>query len=262
MIDNRLISEFQQNGAVCLRGVLGDWVEALKQGITRNMEDPGPFVRDYDDGKGGRFFGDFCNWHRIEEYHQFLFESPAAGIAGELMGSDSVRLFHEHVLVKEPGTEMPTPWHHDQPYYCVDGKQNVSLWMPLDPVSEEVTIEFVKGSHRWDRWFRPERFDKSALYENDSQEKLPDIEANREQYEIIRWAMEPGDIVAFHYLTLHSAPATTQSTLRRRAFSSRWVGDDATFAVRAGKTSPPFPDCRLSHGDPLVGPEFPLVIKG
>ena len=53
-------------------------------------------------------------------------------------GSKTVRLFHEHVLVKEPGADVPTPWHHDQPYYCVDGRQNVSLWAPLDPVGREV----------------------------------------------------------------------------------------------------------------------------
>jgi hypothetical protein len=32
------------------------------------------------------------------------------------------------------GTLERTPWHHDQPYYPVDGEQIVSLWMPLDPV--------------------------------------------------------------------------------------------------------------------------------
>ena len=49
------------------------------------------------------------------------------------MGSHTTRFFHEHVLVKEPGTREVTPWHHDQPYYCVDGDQNVSFWVPLDP---------------------------------------------------------------------------------------------------------------------------------
>ena len=90
-------------------------------------------------------------------------------------------------------------------------------------------------------------------------ETLPDIENNRDQYKILNWDVEPGDAVAFHYLTLHGAPGNASGDTRRRAFSSRWVGDDATFAVRSGKTSPPFPDCKLKHGDPLTGPEFPLV---
>ena len=46
------------------------------------------------------------------------------------------------------GTRQPTPWHQDQPYYNVDGTQNVSFWIPVDPVSRASTLEFVAGSHR------------------------------------------------------------------------------------------------------------------
>lgn len=259
MISRESIETFQAQGAVYLSGVLKEWVDLLRRGVDANMASPGPFVRDYKDGEGGRFFGDYCNWRRFIEYKTFLFDSPAADIARQLMGSETARLFHEHVLVKEPGTNIPTPWHHDQPYYCVNGAQNVSLWMALDPVDKQFAVEFIAGSHRWDRWFRPERFDRTPLYERDTQETLPDIESNRDDYDILKWEMQPGDVVAFHYLTLHGAPGTTTSALRRRGFSSRWVGDDATFAVRAGKTSPPFPECCLQHGEPLDGPEFPLV---
>ena len=252
-------AEFRESGVTLLRGVLCEWVETLRRGVEKNINAPGPYVRDYRDESGGRFFGDFCNWRRFPEYREFLFDSPAADIAGELMGSRSVRLFHEHVLVKEPSTDMPTPWHHDQPYYCVDGEQNCSLWLALDPVPPESAMEFIAGSHRWGRRFRPERFDGTPLYENDSQDTLPDIDAHRERYDIRSFAMAPGDVVAFHYMTLHGAPSNRAKSTRRRAFSSRWVGDDATFAVRSGPTSPPFPDCRLGHGEPLAGEEFPLV---
>ena len=73
-----------------------------------------------------------------------------------------MRLFHEHVLVKEPGTLEPTPWHHDQPYYFVDGTQIVSLWIPLDPVPRRTCVEYVAGSHRWGKWYTPKRFVDSA----------------------------------------------------------------------------------------------------
>ena len=61
-------------------------------------------------------------------------EEWLAAIAGALMQSRTVRFFHEHVLVKEPGASEATPLHHDDPYYCVDGDRNVSFWIPLDPV--------------------------------------------------------------------------------------------------------------------------------
>ncbi|MEM7293704.1 MAG: phytanoyl-CoA dioxygenase family protein [Pseudomonadota bacterium] len=260
-ISQDAIESFQLQGAVILRGVLQDWVEPLRAGIEKNMRAPGPFVRDYQGEDGGRFFGDFCNWPRLDEYRDVVFNSPAAAIASQLMLSKQVRLFHEHVLVKEVNTDIPTPWHHDQPYYCVDGLQNCSLWLALDSVDEDTAVEFVAGSHRWGKWFRPERFDRTPLFENDRDEPMPDIDANRANYDVLKWAVEPGDAIAFHYLTLHGAPANRSATTRRRAFSSRWVGDDATFAVRQGKTSPPFPDCTLSHGDALHGEEFPLVFS-
>jgi len=249
---------FREDGAVVLRGIFTDWIEPLRVGVERNMAAPSADVRIYD-SPTGRHFGDYCNWDRIPEYRDFVFKSPAAQIAGELMGSRSVRLFHEHVLVKEPGADVPTPWHHDQPYYCVDGQQNVSLWAPLDPVGRDVVPEFIAGSHKWGRWFRPERFNRTALYEDDGMEPVPDIEAERAKYRILGWALEPGDAVAFHFMTLHGAPAN-RSTVRRRAVSTRWIGDDAVFALRKGVTSPPFRGVKLAPGAPMDAPEFPLVI--
>ena len=67
---------------------------------------------------------DFCNWQRIDEYRTIAFDSRAADAAGELMGSRVVRLYHDHMLVKEPATRQDTPWHQDQPYYNVEGLDN------------------------------------------------------------------------------------------------------------------------------------------
>ena len=62
------------------------------------------------------------------------------------------------------GTEKETPWHQDQAYYPVDGFKIVSIWMPVDPVSEESSVKFVKGSHRWGKWFHPRKFASENNY--------------------------------------------------------------------------------------------------
>jgi len=253
------IGDFDHDGVICLRGLFAEWVETLRAGVARNMAEPSADVRIYQ-GSGGRFVGDYCNWARIPEYRDFIFNSPAAAVAQKLMRSKTVRLFHEHVLVKEPGADVPTPWHHDQPYYNVDGWQNISLWIPLDRVPRDTCPEYVAGSHKWGVWFRPERFNRTALYEDDDLEPVPDIEADRKNYRIVGWDLEPGDAIGFNFLTLHSAPGNAASDRARRAFSLRLVGDDATFARRKGVTSPPFREVTLAHGAPLDGPEFPLVL--
>ena len=97
------IAAFERDGAVALKGYFADWVGVLRAGIARNLAEPTADVRIVPGKDGaGRFFGDYCNWDRIPEYKDFIFNSQAAEIGRELMGTKTVRLFHEHVLVKEP----------------------------------------------------------------------------------------------------------------------------------------------------------------
>ena len=255
------LARFRDDGIVVLRGAFRDWIEPLRAGVEKVMASPSPLERTYRPADGSApFFQDFCNWQRIAEFRAFVYESGAAAHAARLMGSRTARFFHDHVLVKEPGTSVPTPWHQDEPYYCVAGDQSVSFWVALDPVARDTVPEYVAGSHRWGKQFRPTRFDGTPLYAEDDFETLPDIEARRGELRIVAEAMAPGDALAFHFRTVHGAPAN-RSTRRRRAFSARWVGDDAVFAERGGDTSPPFPDLKLRHGEPLEAPEFPVLYR-
>ncbi|MGI9483423.1 MAG: phytanoyl-CoA dioxygenase family protein [Hyphomicrobiales bacterium] len=251
---------YASDGVVFLEGVFSDWVDLLRAGIEKLMADPSPRERSYtpDDGTA-RFFQDLVNWQRIPEFNDFVFNSPAAEIAAGLMGSDTARFFHDHVLVKEPGTSIVTPWHQDQPYYCTAGEKSASFWIPLDEVPQETALQCVAGSHLWGKIHRPKRFDGSDLYESDTSEEMPDIDANKEDYNIVSWAMKPGDAVVFDFRIVHGAAANTGQLQRRRAFSARWVGDDAVFVDRKGRGSPPFNHLTLKTGEPLDGPDFPLV---
>lgn len=253
------VTAFQRDGAVLIKGLLREWVGLLSKTVAANMADPSAFERSYKPADGtAMFFQDYCNWQRFDGYRQTIFGSPMAECAARLMGSRTARLFHEHVLVKEPGNSMKTPWHQDQPYYLVEGRQSVSFWVPLDRVPREISVEYVAGSHKWGRDFRPQRFDGSALYAGDEAEAVPDVENRRGEFQVLSWDMEPGDAVAFDFRTLHGAPAN-HTTNRRRAVSFRWVGDDARFAKRKGRTSPPFPHLTFEDGQVFEGSDFPIV---
>jgi ectoine hydroxylase-related dioxygenase (phytanoyl-CoA dioxygenase family) len=262
-LTNADIEAFERDGVLLIRGAFSDWVDTLRTGVEKNMEQPGPWGREYiTEGESGRFFGDYCNWPRIDEYRDFMFNSQAPALAAQLMLSKRVRIFHEHVLVKEPGTDKITPWHHDQPYYCVDGSQVCSLWIPLDPVPIETCPEFITGSHKWGQWFLPRKFTGIDYDHIDEKlESIPDINSQREKYDIQHWALEPGDAIAFHFLTVHGAPSNRSASHRRRGFSARWLGDDAVYARRSGEISPPFPglEDKLKPGDEMSTDEFPVV---
>jgi ectoine hydroxylase-related dioxygenase (phytanoyl-CoA dioxygenase family) len=261
-IPEETIEQFQSEGVVVLRGVFREWVEPLAEGIAEVMKNPSPLERSYHPQDGSAaFFQDFLNWNRIPAFRSFVLESPAAQIAAQLMRSDSARFFHDHILVKHPGNSTVTPWHQDQPYYCVRGSQSVSFWTPLDPVARRVGLECVAGSQRWNvAGYRPRRFDGTPLFAHDDFEELPDIEAQRAALAIRSWDMQPGDAIAFDFRTIHGAPANT-STIIRRVFSSRWVGSDARFVRLGAAGSPPFPHLALEDGAPFDAPEFPLVYR-
>jgi ectoine hydroxylase-related dioxygenase (phytanoyl-CoA dioxygenase family) len=262
----RDIAAFSRDGAVCLRQVLSAAdVALLREGIDANLRHPSERAKIAsrpDDP--GRFVEDFCSWQENERYRRFIFESPLAEMAGQLMQSRSVRLYHDHMLTKEPGTRARTPWHQDQPYYNIEGRQNASFWIPVDPVSRAMTLELVAGSHLGP-WLMPRSFmDAQAKWFPEGHlADLPDIDADRARHRILGWAMEPGDVVCFHMLTLHAAAGVDGSS-RRRVFSVRVLGDDIVHAPRAWKTSPDFPGLAdtLPAGSPMEHPLFPLLWSG
>jgi ectoine hydroxylase-related dioxygenase (phytanoyl-CoA dioxygenase family) len=258
IIADETIKAYQRDGVVLIKGLWKDWVETLQAGVARNMAEPGPYAAEnLKPGEGGRFFDDYCNWTRIPEFAEVVQKSKVAEVAARLMGSQRVQMFHDHVLVKEPGTSKPTPWHQDGPYYFVEGRQTVSFWSPLDPVTE-ASLRCVAGSHLWPREVLPTRWLAETSFYPDSEKYMPVPDPDAEGMDIREWAMEPGDAVAFHYRTLHGARGNTTDR-RRRAFSLRLLGDDARYVTRPGRTSPPFPGHDMQEGQVLREDWFPFL---
>lgn len=254
------IDAYARDGAVCLRGVLAGWLGEIAAGIEENLRAPGPYAAEnIGAGGSGSFFDDYCNWQRIQPFRRVIEESPAAEAAAAIMRSETAQFFHDHVLVKEPGTSKATPWHQDIPYYFVEGGQTVSFWAPVDPV-REATLRCIAGSHRWEKMVLPVKWlDDSSFYAAEGEYlPVPDPDAEPGRYRVLEWAMEPGDVVLFHYRTVHGARAN-MSSARRRAFSMRWVGDDARYTTRPGRTSPPFPGHGMRDGERLRADWFPVL---
>ncbi len=259
-VDAATISDYQRDGAVVIRGAFTDWIETIAAGIERNMREPSPTASDLAvDGKGS-FFDDYCNWERIPEFVKLVRESPAARIAAEVMQSRTAQFFHDHVLVKEPGTQKATPWHQDIPYYFVDGRQTVSFWIPIDPV-RDATLRVVAGSHQWEKLILPVRWlDQSNFYTSDDDYRpVPDPDTDPTM-KVLEWDMEPGDAVLFDFRTAHGARGNLAAN-RRRVLSLRWVGDDARYVERPGRTSPPYPGHGMAPGQKLREDWFPVIYR-
>ncbi len=269
-IEQDEIERYERDGAICLRGLFEQrWVERLRDAIDRLLGSERGKRGDLTAlGGTGRFNNGSLMWRFDPDFKAFVFESPAAEIARQMMRSRTSRFLYDHMFVKEPGTKEVTPWHHDQPYWPVRGEQICSVWRSLDTVTRQTSgLEYVKGSHRWPSRYRPQVWGNGAetwrmLGLLDSQEEtIPDIDAARDQYEFLSWDVEPGDCLVHHSLAIHGSAGNASSTQRRRAHATRWLGDDAVYAPAPGSFNLLL-DETLTPGQPMKSPRFPCVIGG
>lgn len=262
LVDDRTVEDFQRDGVVLVRGLLTpDEIATATAAIETVLEQPGPLAQVASAGDDpGRFTEDFCRWTEIPAIEQLARSSRAPQVAAELMQAPEVRLYHDHVLVKEGGTRQRTPWHQDQPYYNVDGR-GVSAWIPVDHVPEAGCLEMVATSHAGP-WLMPRTFvsGEAKWFPEGSLAELPDIEADRDAYDIRRYELQPGDAIFFDFLTMHGAPGFPFQG-RRRVLSLRYLSDQARHAPRRWVTSPPFTglDAELDDGAVMDHPLFPVV---
>jgi len=256
------VSAFGHDGVIFLPGMFSEsWVDDLREAAEIGLDSPGDLHAELasEHGEEGRFFHDTFVWTRNESCRQFVFGSPAADIAARLLQSQKINIFFDQWLIKEPGTTTKTPWHHDMTYWPIDGFQICTIWLALDPVTAESgAVEYVKGSHRWGQKFRPASFGSGNQYKEDIPE-VPDIDAIRDELEIVQFELNPGDCTVHHGLTVHSAPGNQTTTTRRRAHTSRWAGDDVVYFPRDGlQEMPPVP-ADLRSGDPIDSDLWPRI---
>ena len=187
-------------------------------------------------------FWDSQAWQGIEQYQRFIFESPTAQIAGELMGSKQINFFFDAVFVRSAGSQFATPWHQDEPFWSVEGYDTCTIWMPLVEVKRENALAYVPGSHRSDSVFYQYNFGslnpdgKAGVDQVDfagiAEAEFPDIDADPEGFGVVSWDMQPGDCVAFNSRIIHGGSGKLEEDRELRVFTTKWLGDDARIKFR------------------------------
>ena len=259
-LSKKQIKDYQKDGVLIVKDIFKDWIKPLRNGFQKVLENPSKHGRENVDDNNGRFFEDYCNWERIKEFKDCILNSLGAQIVAEATNSKSIQIFHEHIFIKEPGTNKETPWHQDMPYYCVDGNDTGSFWIPLDEVDKENNLKLILGSHQWSKLIRPTKWsDNQSWYkENSCFMDLPKVE--KFNNDILIPELSLGDAVLFNFKTVHSS--TGNNTLKsRRAFSMRFIGDDVRYINRGGATSPPFDGINLKSGDLMREDWFPRIFN-
>ena len=264
------IDAFARDGVVHLPAILPtEWVELLVEPVEATIADPvvttdmtalRAAVADtppHSTGPG-RFLSGVDHWLHDPAFAAFATASPLPAIAAALMDAERIHLYEDSVLVKEPGTAETTALHQDLGYFHLDGDRICTTWVPLDPVTVETgAVAYLRGSHRSGLVHRPNWFV--------SDEPLPGAEGTPvstidvDDPRLIRFVVQPGDVVVHHAATLHGAGPNRSTTSRRRAVSVRYCGNDVRYQLRPGVPTKAHHD-QVRSGDQVVDhPGCPVV---
>ena len=245
-------ADFDRDGVVCLRQMFDhDWIERMTEAVNRVMDASHPLARPREvtqamGGTRGRYHINSFVWHWDDDFRAWALESPNAEIAASLMGVDQVRMFYDQVFVKEPNTSEMTDWHHDLPFWPMRGNQILSIWVALTDVGpDNSSLEYIAGSHRWNKFYRAAIPDKDPRFKSELEE-CPNFSLlrNDPQYRFLSWTMKAGDCLVHHPLTVHGSEGNFSPTRRRVAISNRYFGPDAVWDPR--------PATMRVTGDPVL----------
>jgi ectoine hydroxylase-related dioxygenase (phytanoyl-CoA dioxygenase family) len=236
----KIKEELQIDGVALLPNLIQNnslWY--VKDAIQFSRDYPSPFGREIKNGES-IFFHDFWTYRRNKSVGKILGLNEFNDALSKIIDINGLRFFHDHILFKSPGADA-TPWHHDRPYYLVDGPDNFSIWITPDSVNEDHSLAFICGSHLLPNEYTPVSFENSKVMGSyDSLLELRDSDISilsRRGIKVFR--MSPGDAVIFNNKTLHRSLASSSSAVRT-ALSLRFVTKNSWLTKKFVNAAPPF----------------------
>jgi len=272
ILSNEHISQYKQDGAVLIKDKFDEhWIKILKQGFEKAKSNPSPrFTNHTKNSNSPKYLEDFWTWNLHDEFENFVFNSPTAKVASELLNANQINLVMDNWFFREAGSKSKPPFHHDISYFDFEGSMCV-LWIPLEPVKKEEGIAWVKGSHLWNKLFLRTRFNdghyvdgEAGIVNGKKYELTPDILNNKSKYEFLEWDLEVGDCVYFDIRTLHGGlhEAVPKSDIHR--FTLRMAKEGSKINYRgdwAKEERQIFEANGYKNGDDLSGKMFPTLFK-
>lgn len=229
MISEEAKATFVRDGVVIVRNIFADdRIWQFRENLQRYLLEVVPKIP-----KKDVFFQDKASredldgllrlekMHKHDAYYAGLLQEmvpTAKALLGEPVTAEGVSLFDKAAAIGEP-----TPPHQDGHYFMLEPNLAVTLWVPMEPADESNgCVRYVRGSHRCGlREHRPSNVFGFSL-------GVSDFGPQDLAHEIVA-AVEPGDLIAHHSLTIHRTTANTSSRSRRALglvyFGSRCVVD-------------------------------------
>jgi ectoine hydroxylase-related dioxygenase (phytanoyl-CoA dioxygenase family) len=186
-------------------------------------------------------------WQGDETLRALTLSKEIGDVAEKLAGVP-LRLWHDHLLIKQPGKSKATEFHQDQPYWPhLDSTEPISCWIALQDVPvERGCMTFLPGSQR--------RTDLPAQALNDDKSLFSMCPA-LEWGERVTVPLRAGDCTFHHGRCAHMAtPNLTDEA--RVAHVIIFIDESAKFSGNSHVVTNPL---KLEIGAPLDGELFPRV---
>ncbi len=227
--------------------------------LVRADEKARPLQEADQDKPDGMFFYDAAAWKQDRGIREVAFDSALPEIVSDLMSAACVHFWEDTTFVKAPHTRQKTAFHQDLAYFQIEGDQCAVVWIPLDPANlGNGVMQYVRGSHRWGETYAPNVFVSQTPFAASPEKRCPDIEGEIDQYDIVSFEVEPGDVIIHHVKTIHGAGGNPSGQWRR-AVSFRYCGERVRYFDRPGA----IPQIGVSHGlkdgDLLLAADYPVV---
>ncbi len=145
---------YEENGFVQLHNVLtADEVTTLRAALDVAIAERDRLKANWgpreDEGYTKVFLQMVNVWERYAAIEEYVLSPRVGGIARQLTRASSVRLWHDHALIKYPKDSKATAWHQDKVYWPMQENGALSCWMALDDVTvDKGCMWFVPGSHK------------------------------------------------------------------------------------------------------------------
>ena len=109
------LDTYDRDGVVCARGLFPEsWVERMARAVDVAVANPSPYGSQVSLKDRG-FSGDLFLWKSNDEFRDFVYGSPAARVAAQVLRSKRVNFFYDQLFVKPTGCHVATPGTRTSP---------------------------------------------------------------------------------------------------------------------------------------------------
>ena len=174
-----------------------------------------------DGRKSDRFLSLEMMWLENNLIRGYVLSPRIAKISAELLGTKSVRLYHDNALSKEPGCGR-TPWHCDDHHFPLETNDVITAWIPAQPIPVAMgPLSFAKPLNVFEL-VKGIKFNKSDTSYDKQISKT--FKENHVSIEDGSFAM--GEVSFHHNRCFHTA-AGNRTTLGRIVLANTFFEDGA-----------------------------------